>query len=415
MQLQREKSVITTLIIYPELFHSAMLSLDYFRNIKDTAAVVFELIEERQEINLQIISNRVNSDLTGWLKYVDSENLADNVEFIRESADQNKLLLMCADIHRAIKYNDKDSAELADMIRDTIKNIGKPPREVDSLASMAKEVEAYLKADESKTNKLKSGFDKLDTMMPLEPGSLVYMAARPGMGKTAVALQIASGVNRLYDNAGVYFACLEMKKVKLALRIMQQETGVKPNLNNPKTQNWLINALDRTNYFVDWPTSFQDFKRKARHLRYKHEIKLIVLDYVQLATTDEFDVEKLSRELKLLAMELDMPILALSQLSREVEKRKDKRPINSDLRNSGALEQDADGILMIFRACIYSGDRNDRSMEIIVTKHRDGPTGTVEGNFLEKITKFVESGNQLIIYDNDENYFPEEEDVNLPF
>ncbi len=251
-----------------------------------------------------------------------------------------------------------------------------------------------------------TGFKKLDTLTTgLQPGDLIIIAGRPSMGKTAFALNIAANA-ALEANIPVAIFSLEMSKEQLGLRLLSSEARVsgskiRSGFLNAK-QDWpaLTAAADKLYsapiYIDDTPAiSVLEMRAKARRLKADKGLGLLLVDYLQLmrGRSESFDsreqeISDISRSLKALAKELDIPVVALSQLNRKVEDRPNKRPQLSDLRESGAIEQDADVIAFIYRERVYNRESEENTAEIIIGKQRNGPTGTVKLAFLDDLTRF---------------------------
>ena len=249
-----------------------------------------------------------------------------------------------------------------------------------------------------------SGYELLDQMTSgFQKGDLVILAARPSMGKTALALNIGSHAAANGLNVGVF--SLEMGGEQLTLRLLSAESNIAHhNIRNATitSDEWveLINAASRLSerkLFID-DTAGLDImalRAKARKLKAQHGIDFLIIDYLQMLHSTKKhenrhqEVSEISRALKALAKELQVPILALSQLSRAVDSRMDKRPMLSDLRESGAIEQDADVIMFLYRDIVYNPDTENPALaELIVGKQRNGPTGMVQLQFLRELTKF---------------------------
>ena len=282
-------------------------------------------------------------------------------------------------------------------------------------------MDAYATIEERYNNKDKltgvpTAFYELDTMMNgLQKSDLLILAARPAMGKTSFALNIAQNV-ALRGNVPVAIFSLEMSKAQLVQRLLCAEAEVdtqKMKTGNMQAKDWekLAAAMERfhqspaTIYIDDTAgVTITDLRAKCRRLAMAEKnLGLIVIDYLQLIEgTGREDrmqqISSISRGLKILAKELNVPIIALSQLSRAVEGRTDKRPMLSDLRESGSIEQDADIVMFIYRDEYYKNANEDEEMaekaankgeaEIIIAKHRNGPVGTVKLLFQNNITKF---------------------------
>ncbi len=249
-----------------------------------------------------------------------------------------------------------------------------------------------------------TNFKTLDRMTSgFQPGDLIILAARPSMGKTSLALNVA--VNAARSGIGVGIFSLEMAAEQLTLRLLSTESGVDhQKIRNAtlSSQEWIeithvAGELADMKLFIDDSAgiNIMELRAKARQLKAKNDVKMLVVDYLQLLNSSRRhenrhqEVSEISRFLKALAKELGLPIIALSQLSRAVDSRMDKRPMLSDLRESGAIEQDADVIMFLYRDIVYNQEtENPDQAELIIGKQRNGPTGTVNLRFLRELTKF---------------------------
>jgi replicative DNA helicase len=253
-----------------------------------------------------------------------------------------------------------------------------------------------------------SGFRDLDRLTSgFQPGNLIIVAARPSMGKSALALCIAANMG-VRHNVPVGLFTLEMSKSEVTQRLMCSEAKVESQrLRNGKLQqdDWprltaACDKLAKAPIYVDDTglLNMMEVRSKARRLKARHpNLGLIIVDYLQLLTPSHRrdsdgrvqEVSEMSRSLKILARDLDVPILALSQLSRAVEQRTDKRPILSDLRESGSIEQDADLVAFVYRDEYYNEDSDQQGLaEVILAKHRNGPTDSIKLSFLKRYAKF---------------------------
>ena len=252
-----------------------------------------------------------------------------------------------------------------------------------------------------------TGFTDLDYLTSgFQPSDLIILAARPSMGKTAFALNIARNTAVETQNAVALFS-LEMSKEQLTMRMLCAEARVDSHrlrggfLSNEDWANitQAASVLSEAPIFIDDSPDLTalDVRAKARRLKMDNKLGLVIIDYLQLMqgrrNTERRDLEisEISRSLKALAKELQVPVVALSQLNRKLEERTDKRPKLSDLRESGALEQDADVVMFIYRDEVYNRDENNPNAgkaEIIVAKHRNGPTGDVSLAFRHASTRF---------------------------
>ncbi|MBD0338696.1 MAG: replicative DNA helicase [Thermoleophilia bacterium] len=253
-----------------------------------------------------------------------------------------------------------------------------------------------------------SGFRDLDRITSgFQPGNLIIVAARPSMGKSALALCVAANVAVRHEIPVALFT-LEMSKAEVTQRLMCSEAKVESQrLRTGKlaADDWprltaACDKLAKAPIFVDDTGSItmMELRSKARRLKSReHDLGLIVVDYLQLMTSGTNpenrvqEVSQISRQLKVLARDLDVPILALSQLSRAVEQRHDKRPILSDLRESGSIEQDSDVVMFIYRDEYYNEESDQQGLaEVHVAKHRNGPTGSEKLSFLKRYAKFAD-------------------------
>lgn len=271
------------------------------------------------------------------------------------------------------------------------------------------------KASKNKGNVtgIPTGFNDLDYKLSgLQPSDLILVAARPSMGKTAFVLNIAQYV-AFKREKGVAVFSLEMSKEQLVNRLFSLESQVDSRAlrtGNLKDSDWekLIEGagiIGKSNLIIDDTPgiSVSELRSKCRKYKLEHDIQLIIIDYLQLMTgsvgrhseSRQQEISDISRSLKALARELNVPVVALSQLSRAVESRPDKRPMLSDLRESGAIEQDADVVMFIYRDEYYNKDSEfKKQAEIIIAKQRNGPVGTVHLAWLADYTKFANLSRQ---------------------
>jgi replicative DNA helicase len=256
---------------------------------------------------------------------------------------------------------------------------------------------------------VRTGFYEFDKMTSgLQPGDMIVLAARPSMGKTSLAINIAEHV-ALNEGLPVAVFSMEMGASQLAVRIVGSigridqghlRTGKLSDEEWPRLTE-AIEKLRNVSLHIDETPGLtaSELRANARRLaRQCGKLGLIVVDYLQLMTSGQSvenrvqEVSQISRQLKVLARDLDVPVLALSQLSRAVEQRHDKRPILSDLRESGSLEQDSDLVIFIYRDEYYNPDETDQQglAEVIVSKHRNGPTDSLKLSFLKRYAKFAD-------------------------
>jgi replicative DNA helicase len=265
----------------------------------------------------------------------------------------------------------------------------------------------YLYAHQGEPLGVPTGFIDLDRLLGgLQRSDFVLIAARPSVGKTSLCLSIARNAARHGQHVAVF--SLEMSSEQVVQRLVATETGIdaqRLRLGGLREDEWPL-FVQATGKLADLPVFIDDtpsisalqLRTKARRLHAEHGLDLIVVDYLQLMTGDVRsenrvqEVSYISRSLKGLARELDLPVVAASQLSRAVEQRTDKRPLLADLRESGSLEQDADVVMFIYRDELYHPDTERQHIaDILVRKHRNGPTGTIQLFFREHLAQFLDA------------------------
>ena len=299
-------------------------------------------------------------------------------------------------------YLDSCEKRIFEVMGENLSGAGAHIKEVLKLA--IRQLEQLASSDERVVGTTTGYRDLDDLLLGLHPSDLVIVAARPAMGKTTFAMNVAANA-ALMGNAAVAVYSLEMSKEQLALRLLASEArvGLK-NLRSgfiqdtdwPKLTKAASDLSDARIYVDDTPAlSLMELRAKARRLKMDDHCDLIVVDYLQLMRSGknidsrEQEISEISRGLKALAKELSVPVIALSQLNRSLEQRGDKRPILSDLRESGAIEQDADVIMFIYRDEVYHPDTEEKATaEIIIGKQRNGPTGTTKLRFFGGFTRF---------------------------
>jgi len=327
-----------------------------------------------------------------------------NVNQLTTLVNQNS-----GDVHQALNYVQTNLIDIdLDLKKSDTVQIGKSAHEV------IKKLKKFAKSPDFLTG-VSTGYSKLDKITNgFQHGDFIILAARPSMGKTALALNLAyNAANAKKQDNRVAIFSVEMPKDQLTQRILATMTGINSEqLRNGKglnPQDWnkldlAQDQLDKTKIFIDDTPGItvQQIQSKLFKLKRDENINFVIIDYLQLITTPnsngndrQNEISTISRQLKRIARELDVPIVCLSQLSRSVEKREDKRPIMSDLRDSGAIEQDADMIMFLYREDYYKHDKDDLEEEVsptdlIISKHRNGATGTLNLSFLKKLGKFVD-------------------------
>jgi replicative DNA helicase len=339
-------------------------------------------------------------------------NIEAHAKIVKEKAVVRRLIHACyetiargmGDYAPVEEYLDSTEKAIFDVAKERLRN--RPEHINDVVLRTFEEITLAAERKEHITG-LPSGFRGLDWYTAgMHPGDLIICAGRPGMGKTSFAMNVALNACRARQAAVAVFS-LEMPKEQLARRLLCSEAGVDSNklrTGRLSREDWALltraagELSDLPIWMDDTPgITLMEIRSKARRFKSQNDLQLIVIDYLQLmragTRTDsrEQEISEISRSLKGLAKELRIPVMALSQLNRGVETRgtKDKRPQLSDLRESGAIEQDADTILFIYRDEIYNPESPDKGVaEIIIGKQRAGPTGTVRCKFLREYTRF---------------------------
>jgi replicative DNA helicase len=392
---------------------------------------IVRLIDANKPADVVTVAESLESfgklDDTGGLSYIaalaqntpSAANIRRYAEIVRERAVLRKLVEVGAEISEsAFSPQGRSAAEILDQAEAKVFEIkeagAKNTQGFQHVQPLLMEVvtridELYNRDNPSEVTGVPTGFADLDTKTSgLQPGDLIIVAGRPSMGKTAFSLNIAENV-ALDANMSVAVFSMEMGATQLVMRML----GSVGKLDQHKLRtgrigedDWprLTHALGRLNdtpFFIDESPGLTAMEVRARARRLARQCKedrplgLIVLDYIQLMSGSgqgenrATEISDISRSLKSLAKELHVPVIALSQLNRSLEQRPNKRPIMSDLRESGAIEQDADVILFIYRDEVYNPDSPDKgTAEIIIGKQRNGPIGTVRLTFLGEYTKF---------------------------
>ncbi|RUM86879.1 MAG: replicative DNA helicase [Thermovibrio sp.] len=429
--LEAEYSVLGTMIVQPSFSFRGVELLspdDFFKEEhRNLFRFIRDLIAEGYtESQLNEISFKDELEKRGLIEKVGGENyLLLLIEYALESYEKfesackivkdksllrkivrigrriNELVDETPDPDFLIEVLEKEVFSLSeDRITNSLVHIG------EVIPDIVAQIEELASRREMVTG-LPTGFFELDRMTSgLQPSDLIILAARPSMGKTAFALSIAYNV-AVREGRTVAFFSLEMTKEQLITRLIAQDAKIplhkiRSGFLKPQEVDSLLKSADRISqaplYIDDTPgISILEMRAKARRLLTERGLDLIVVDYLQLmrgikrTESRQQEVSEISRSLKGLAKELNVPVIALSQLSRQVEHRADKRPQLSDLRESGSLEQDADIVLFIHRPEFYKKNpepEEEGVAEIIIAKQRNGPTGTVKLAFIKDLTRF---------------------------
>lgn len=416
--LEAEQSILGSIMLDKEawdLVSDLIRADDFYKPAHQKIfTAIFSLQQTSQPIDIITVSNALMSsgDLesiggTNYLvdilnRTVSSVHAVTHAKIIREKAVLRKVI--SASTHLIEKAYDEDFADVdsfIDQAESEFYKIGETKKSDGLAGSMEIVKSSLVKIEELYKRKsditgLATGFTLLDRMTAgLQPGELIILAARPSMGKTAISLNIAQNIVLKQKKTLAYFS-LEMGRDQLMMRILSSEAKI--NMKDIRSGRvpdnaWpmLINAaqhLSESHLYIDETSGVSPFeiRARARRLKAQHGLDCIMIDYLQLmdlkqkVESRERAVSEISKGLKALAKELEIPIIALAQLNRGVEGRSDRRPMLSDLRESGSIEQDADVIMMLYRDDYYDKEDPEKQghAEVIVGKHRNGPTGTVK-------------------------------------
>ncbi len=429
--LEAEQSVLGAMIINQEAINTAIEQLrpdDFYKEAnKEIFKAIVELYNRNEPVDIITLSEELRRRGTleniGGVTYLASLSggvaISSNIKYycdiVEEKSILRRLILSCDEI-MAKSY--EDSEEVNSIIEQAEKNIfditqgrhreGFAPIKEVLLESFSKIEE--MAAHEGELTGLTTGFIDIDNKLSgMQKSDLILLAARPSMGKTALGINIATN-SAIKADASVAVFSLEMSKEQLVQRMISSVSHVdlqKIISGRLDEEEWMkiINAmapLSQAKVFIDDTAgiSLMEMKAKCRRLKIEQGLDLIVIDYLQLMQAEsrhenrQQEISAISRGLKALAKEMECPVVALSQLSRAPELRSDHRPILSDLRESGAIEQDADVVLFLYRDEYYNEDTDKKNIgEVIIAKHRNGPTGTVELVWKKEFTKFLNKEN----------------------
>ncbi|WP_298794867.1 replicative DNA helicase [uncultured Allomuricauda sp.] len=410
-------------ILHPDVFYK-----DAHRFIYEA---IFKLFESSEPVDLLTVSSQLKKEsrleavggdfylIKLTQKVASSAHIEFHARIILQKYIQRSLIKISSEIIEDAYSESTDVFDLLDnaeakLYEVTQGNLKRSAETAQDLVIQAKKKIEEISNKEGMSG-IPSGFDKLDKLTSgWQPSDLVIVAARPGMGKTALTLSMARNI-AVNSEIPVAFFSLEMSSVQLITRLISSETGLsseKLRTGRLEKHEWeqlnvKVKTLEKAPLFIDDTPSLSifDLRAKARRLASQHGIKLIIIDYLQLMTAGgsqkggnrEQEISTISRNLKALAKELNVPVIALSQLSRAVETRGgSKRPILSDLRESGAIEQDADIVSFIYRPEYYKIDEWDDEertptqgqAEFIVAKHRNGGLENIRLKFVGALGKF---------------------------
>jgi replicative DNA helicase len=424
--LEAEQSVIGSMLIDKTAISRAVEVLksdDFYRDShKVIFNAIFDLYQRDTPIDMITLLEHLRSaeklDASGGITYIteisnsipSTANLSSYIKIVEDKSILRRLIRASTEIMENC-YNKQDDVEaVMDLAEQKVFNIAERKNSSDFEAMNTVLERGFLEIERIFNNKgettgVSSGFPELDAMTSgFQSGDMILIAARPSMGKTTFALNIAEFA-ALRGGKNVAVFSLEMSKEQLAYKLLCSEANVdmtKLRNGNLEDKDWeniakASGPLAAAKIFIDDTagTSVMDMRSKCRKLQMEHGIDMIVIDYLQLMSgsnpeSRQQEVSEISRSIKALAKEMRCPVIALSQLSRAPEQRADHRPMLSDLRESGSIEQDADLVMFLYRDEYYNKETEDKNIaECIIAKQRNGPVGTVKLAWIGQFSKFA--------------------------
>ncbi len=441
ISLESEKALLGSLIIdcesWEKISNLVTPSDFYDANNRDIFVEIYELQINDQPLDILILEESLKSrdklNKIGGMEYLKelakavptSAHIEKYAQIVREKSVMRKLIGASTRTIENIHQDEGDIRTILDKAEADIFSIASDSKKNEGLVKIGPIVNEMVDSIYNKKNNnvidyLLTGYSKLDELMGgLQNSDLIVIAARPSMGKTALAMNIAQDIV-FKQKKKVGFFSLEMSSQSIALRMLSSLSAVQfskirtgdyeSSNDDTRAVTQAINMMQDCPLYVDDTGSITPMTLRSRARRMKREtgIDMIILDYLQLMTLPDKsenrvnEIASITRQLKSLAKELDIPIIALSQLNRSLEQRNDKRPFLSDLRESGSIEQDADVVMFIYRDDVYNPNSEDKNIaEINIAKHRNGPTGTAKLTFLSHCTRFEDYHPQ--IFENTDN------------
>lgn len=424
-----EKSVLGSILLDKDALYEVLEILkpeDFYSEMhKEIYSAVIELYRKSQPVDILTVSEelkkRKSLEMVGGRAYIallstvvpSTSNAGEYAKIVAEKAVLRRLIGTASDIIEKGYQEKMESSEVLDFAERGIFEIAQSRQSKDF--ALIKDVlwENISKIDEmskleGNITGLTTGFIDLDARTSgLQKSDLIMLAARPSMGKTAFALNIAQQA-AIKSKARVLIFSLEMSRGQLGQRMLSMESRIemqKLKTGTLERKDWdqihiALDTLSKTSIYIDDTPGItaMEIKNKCRRLKAEKGLDLVVIDYLQLmsfegrAESRQQEITALSRFLKQLAREMDCPVIVLSQLSRAPEQRNDHRPILSDLRESGSIEQDADIVMFLYRDEYYNPETTDKPniCEVNIAKQRSGPTGSIELTWLGKYTRFVD-------------------------
>lgn len=425
--LEAEQSVLGGILLNPDVISSVLEYISrpemfYKRQHRDLFAVLTNMFNLNKTIDFVTVLDEANKSavfesgdsakayLVQLMELVPTTaNILEYCRIVQEKYYIRSLMTACNEIISHGTQGDVEARQLLELAEQRIYDIrqGKDATAMEKIDSVI--IRAYdnlvklTGEDKEQYEGLKTGFSRLDRMLSgLNKSDLILIAARPGVGKSSFVMNIAMNVAKKYPDKEVAVFSLEMSNEQLILRLLSSEARI----HNEKLRNgsltpeeWVnlastADILSKTNLYFDDNAGMTATEMKAKLMRMKH-LGLVVIDYLQLMSSGGRvenrvqEISKITRTLKIMAKELNVPVLLLSQLNRGAEQRTDHRPMLSDLRDSGSIEQDADIVLFLTRKDYYNQDAEDRGEALcIVAKNRHGSTGDIDLRWIGEFTRF---------------------------
>jgi len=451
-----ERAILSSVFFEPSQFEDITARIKvgdfYLGAHQDIYETMIELHQKEQPIDEEFVKNSLmrkkRFDEAAFIEILSANPISNTNAYLQEIKDKSlkrNLLTLTTDIKRVTVEEELPSSDVIDLVERRLYEITQDNVQSDFRESseVAYSTLDYINRMKALGNKVlvgvDTGFKDLNKMTTgFGDGDLIIIAARPAMGKTSFALNIV--LNLINQNKGVAFFSLEMPAEQLMLRLLSMHTSIpmqKLRIGDMDDDEWSrlngsFDSISKQPLFIDDDSTLNinQLRSKLRKLKAKHpEVSLAVIDYMQIMSSSgtrdrHIEVSEISRGMKVLARELKMPIVALSQLNRGLESRNDKRPMLSDIRESGSIEQDADIIMFVYRDDVYlykeekerekaakkEGkefsssyvEKENEKAEIIIGKQRNGPTGHVNLVFQKRFTRFVDdTPDQVeVVYEN---------------
>ncbi|MDO4604449.1 MAG: replicative DNA helicase [Helcococcus sp.] len=430
--IRTERAILGLAIVHNELINNLMekIKSEDFQDLRN--ALVFKAIAQLNMKHNSIDFNMVNSQLEfmGNLSEIGGEtyvmelidptyfkaNYDSYLEIVKEKSTRRKLLKFGDDVLNKVSTSQEKSEELIANFSTQLFNLSEYNNK-EGLVRLSDTIEeafnymTEMASNQSDITGISTGFRDIDRQLSgFQNSDFLLLAARPSVGKTALGIHM--GLNAALTGKKVAVFSLEMSRRQIFQRVLSIITRVELQdiiSGNIKKEDWpllykSITKFQEIDMYIDDTASISitELRAKSKRMKIEKGLDLIVIDYLQLMTADmgrndnrQQEISNISRGLKALAKELNIPVLALSQLSRKSEERSNKRPMLSDLRESGAIEQDADVVMMLYRDDYYDEDSEEQNIiEVITAKHRNGPTGTNKLYFKKENTSFHDFGKE---------------------